>query len=465
MNPSLMRKPLPEVLSDPELRELHAQDQRWTSAEHLQRLHWSRERIAQERRRRLRELIAVARERSPWHGPRLAGLDPATLEEGDLARLPVMTKHDVMSNFDQIVTDRRLTLSLVESHLTSLQAEPRYLLDHYQPVVSGGSSGVRGVFVYDWRGWADCYAGIFRYFTRDSGRQPISLAVVCAGSAAHISRAMLHTFSDPAAIRIHPVPITLPTQRIVAELNELQPEALVTYPSGLVQLVEAARAGELTISPRCIITAGEPLTAELRGAAESAFGARVLNWWVSTEAGPMGIGCGHGPWMHLSDDLIILEPVDEDGAPVPAGVRSAKVLLTVLYNHALPLIRYELTDEVTLIGRECPCGSAHTLIEDVQGRRDDSFSYGELSVHPHAFRTILSRAQGVVEYRVTQTEPGAHVEVRGEANLEDLRRQLVEALKNLGLRTPKISISPAGDFERQATGKIRRFVPLPAYFS
>lgn len=366
MNPSLMRRPLPEVLSDPELRELHelhAQDQGWTGAAHLQRLSWSRERIAQERRRRLRELVSVAQERSPWHGPRLAGLDPATLEEGDLARVPVMTKRDVMANLDQIVTDRRLTLPLVESHLASLQAEPRYLLDHYQPVVSGGSNGARVVFVYDWRGWADCYAGIFRYFTRDFGGQPISLAVLAAGSAAHISRAMLHTFSDPATIRIHPVPVTLPTRRIVAELNEIQPEALVICPSRLVRLLEAARVGELRIAPRCIITAGQPLTAGVRLAAESAFGVRVLDWWVSSEAGPIGIGCGHGPWMHLSDDLIILEALDEDGAPVPAGVRSAKVRLTILYNHALPLIRYELTDEVTLIDGACPCGSAHTLVE------------------------------------------------------------------------------------------------------
>ncbi|HUA48919.1 MAG TPA: hypothetical protein VMA77_27035 [Solirubrobacteraceae bacterium] len=363
MNPSLMRRPLPEVLSDAELRELHVQDQRWTSEQHRQRLRWSRERIAQERRRGLRELVSLAQERSSWHRRRLAGVDAASLDESGLGRLPIMTKEDVMGSFDEIVTDPRLTLSCVESHVVSLQAEPRYLLDHYQPVVSNGPNGARGVFVYDWRGWATCYAGALRYLMRDRGGEPISMAVLTVGRGAYISHAIVRTFSDPDTIRIHPVPMTLPTERVIAALNEIQPDALLTCPSGLIELIQAARAGELTITPRSIITGGEPVPADVRQAAESVLGTTVLNWWVSTDAGPIGIGCGHGPWMHLSDDLIILEAVDENGVAVPAGVRSAKVLLTVLYNHALPLIRYELVDKVTLIDGVCPCGSAHTLVE------------------------------------------------------------------------------------------------------
>ena len=327
---NLLPVSLPAPADDDALRAGHREDERRLSARYLQRLNWSRERLAEERGSRLRELVAVAQERSPWHRRRLARFDAATLQEADLSRFPVMTKEQVMANFDHVVTDRRLTLSRVESHLAGLDATPRYLLERYQPEVSGGSSGIRGVFVYDWRGWASCYAGVFRYFTRDFGGRPMSLAVVAAGSAAHISRAMLHTFSDPARIRLHPVPITLPTEQIVDGLNGIQPEALVTYPSGLVQLVEAARAGGLRIAPRCIITAGEPLSAELCLAVESALGTSVLNWWGRSDVGPLGMGCGHGPWMHLSDDLIIVEPVDENGQPVPAGVRSAKVQLTLL---------------------------------------------------------------------------------------------------------------------------------------
>jgi phenylacetate-CoA ligase len=452
--------PRPESATDAALRELHREDQRQLSGRYVQRLHWSRTRLADERRLRLSKLLAVAQDRSPWHRPRLAGVDPARVGEGDLRRLPVMNKHDVMESFDRIVADPRLTLARVERHLAGLDGVPRYLLERYHPVVSGGSTGLRGVFVYDWRGWASCYAGAFRYLVRDLDGQAISLAVIAAGSAAHISRAILHTFSDPATIRIHPIPITLPTEQIIDQLRELQPDALFTYPSGLVELIEAARVGELRIAPRAIITGGEPLAPEVREAAETQFEARVLNWWVSSEAGPMGIGCGHGPWMHLSDDLMIVEPVDEAGEAVAPGVRASKVLLTVLYNHALPLIRYELPDEVTVIDDACPCGSVHTLVADVQGRRDDGFSYGPISIHSYVFRTVLDRAPGVIEYRVLQTPTGARVEIRGRIEPEPLHRQLTEALRAQGLEAPEVSLITTTGFERQATGKIKRFIPL-----
>jgi phenylacetate-CoA ligase len=71
--------------------------------------------------------------------------------------------------------------------------------------------------------------------------------------------------------------------------------------------------------------------------------------------------------MHLADDLVIVEPVDEHGDPVPPGVRSDRVYLTNLFNLVMPLIRYEITDPVTAINGPCACGSAHRRIADIQG--------------------------------------------------------------------------------------------------
>lgn len=88
-------------------------------------------------------------------------------------------------------------------------------------------------------------------------------------------------------------------------------------------------------------------------AAVALFGIPILNWWLCSEVGPMAIGCGKGPGLHLSDDLLILEPVDDENHPVANGQRSSKVLLTSLYNTALPLIRYELTDEITMLDERC----------------------------------------------------------------------------------------------------------------
>jgi len=55
------------------------------------------------RKRIVRALLAVAIERSPFHARRLSGIDPTTFELADLARLPVMTKAEMMHHFDDMV--------------------------------------------------------------------------------------------------------------------------------------------------------------------------------------------------------------------------------------------------------------------------------------------------------------------------------------------------------------------------
>jgi phenylacetate-coenzyme A ligase PaaK-like adenylate-forming protein len=442
-----------------QLRLRHVADQRLALAEHIARIDWSADRLAAERRRRLRTITRIATERSAWHRARLRDLDPGRVTEADLPELPVMTKEDVMTHFDEIVTDPRVTLASVEAHLASLTDRPRHLLDRYQAIASGGSTGVRGVYLYDWDAWVTNYLGWFRYLLRDMGGEPFSLAIVAAGKATHASRALVQTFADPEAIAVHSVPITLPLEQIVARLNQLNPDATLAYPSALVQLLEAAQSGALRITPRAIMTGGEPLLPETRASAEEIFGIPIQNWWLSSEGGPMGIGCGHGPGLHLSDDLLIIEPVDRDNRPVPVGTRSAKVLLTSLYNPALPLIRYELTDEITTLDARCPCGSEHRLIEDPYGRHDDCFHYGDTLVHPHVFRSVLGSQDTIIEYQVHQTPHGAHILIRGQADAQT-HSELQRGLEQLGVRQPELSITNVAEIERQETGKIRRFVPL-----
>ena len=115
--------------------------------EHIGRLGWDAGRLAAWQRDRLRALLARAIAESPFHAARLRGVDPDRFELADLARLPVMTKADMMENFDAATTDRRLTRDLVERHLARAVTDPSLLLGEYVVLVSGGSSGLRGLFV------------------------------------------------------------------------------------------------------------------------------------------------------------------------------------------------------------------------------------------------------------------------------------------------------------------------------
>ena len=450
------------------LRQRHLADARRALPEHFERIAWPGARIRAERQTRLQALIAVAKARSPWHRRRLAHIDPETVTEDDLGRIPPMTKDDLMAHFDEIVTDPRLALGLVESHLAAIDGEA-YLFDRYHAVASSGSSGRRGVFVHDWDAWTTYYLACFRFLLRERlrtdcrDRRPARMAAVAAGRPTHMSAATFRTFSDPARLELHRFPVTLPLEEIVAGLDEVQPDILSGYPSALHQLALEARAGALTVAPQQIVVYAEPLLTEHRHTLEEVWGAPVHNWWGTSEANVIAAACGRGPGLHLHDDLYLVEPIALGGAPVRVGERSAAVLLTNLRNHALPLIRYEITDEITLLDGGCPCGSALRRIADVEGRLEEAFHYPEVPlVHPHVFRTRLAAEPAIVDYQVAQTCDGVEVRAQcaGQLDLERVRSSLVEGLRRCGLSSPQVSVVPVPALDRGSTGKLMRFVAL-----
>jgi phenylacetate-CoA ligase len=285
-------------------------------------------------------------------------------------------------------------------------------------------------------------------------------AVVASGKATHMSYAISHTFGR----NLVAVPATLPIREMVARLNTLQPVVLGGYPSILFALASEASAGRLSVHPRLVMCGSEPLLPEMRRRIEDVRSVRVMNRYFTSE-GASASDCGVGRGMHLNEDVCIFEPVDAEGRPVVVGQRAAKLYVTPLFNHVQPLIRYELTDEVTRRDDVCPCGSAMRRIEDIAGRNDDLFTYtGGVVVHPMAFRSPLGRERGIIEYQVRQTEHGAVISLRsaGQVDLEALHRAIEHELRALGVLEPQITIHVVEGFDRQATGKLKRFFPLEA---
>src|SRR5262249_14515309 len=150
---------------------------------------------------------------------RLSTVDIDTIDEDRLRELPVMTKGDLTAHFDEIVTDRRVTLDLVNGHLASLTSDA-YLLDEFHALASGGSSGVRGVFVWGWDAWAVGWLMNLRRQVSDALSDPDPapgppvLMIIAAEKASHFSGAQSQTFASPA-LQVHRFPVTLPLEAIV----------------------------------------------------------------------------------------------------------------------------------------------------------------------------------------------------------------------------------------------------------
>lgn len=429
----------------------------------VERLGWDADRLADYQRERLRALLSHAAERSPFHARRLSGLDPGRFELADLPRLPTMTKGQMMAGFDEIVTDRRLTRSLVERHLAASTAEPALLLGRYVCLVSGGSSGLRGVFVQALDEYTEFVASVVRQararMTAAGGPPPeeMVIAIIGAASPVHSSGFGAAVAAGPP-VRLIAAPATLPLPEIVRRLNAAQPPALLGYPSKLAELAREQRGGQLRIAPRSVTANSEVLTARDRTAIADAFGVPVVNQFVSTE-GLVGQSEPGGPVLRFATDLCLVELVDAANQPVPDGTASARVLITNLHNYTQPLIRYELTDR--FVRPPGPPGDGY-LRAAVEGRADEPFRYGRLEVHPHVLRSTLVAASAVREYQVRQTEQGVDVACvpDGAVGAAALAGRLERSLRRAGLARPRVRVRMVDEISRDPlTGKVRRFIP------
>jgi phenylacetate-coenzyme A ligase PaaK-like adenylate-forming protein len=394
----------------------------------------------------------------------MGDVDPSRATVSDLAQLPPMVKQEAQDEWDAIITVSDINRARAERILAE-QPWFSYTPSGHQVFSSGGSSGVRGIYVWDWELFVTLACLAWRMQAREERRSVAAgtdprLAVLEAGEPPHASTPL---FDVPLTEQMETavIPAGAPFAEIVAAVAKARPTHIVGYASVVGRLARAAVAGELEIRPSRVSTNSEPLSREDREAIRGAWNAPVHNLWGSTEIGVQAVGCGRGEGLHICEDEVVLEPVDESGLPVGPDQPAARTLATGLSNWTFPFIRYDLGDEVTLLPGACPCGSSLTRVAEIVGRRDDDFQYGARLVPASVFRHVLGTNSRISEYQVRQTSAGAKVLVIGSPEVAAVTASLVAALRNYGLANPDIRVSTVTQIERHAsTRKLKRFIAL-----
>lgn len=438
----------------------------------VEALTWSKDQLNAVRNLRLRKLLKHAKEHSPWYQKQLAHINIDNFTVDHLVEIPCLDKATLMSNWDEIVTDKRLSLALVEQHIEKMKqdGEILYLLDNYHALATSGSSGKRAIYVYNWEEWID----IFLYATRYSSlphpyqsvlstpNQKLKHAIVIMKNTVFSAYSFARTFQSTAIEQIH-VPVTLPTEEIINQLNKIQPNNVLGTPSTIASLCREPHIRKLKIQPQLIELVGEPLFQPIKKLIQATWPNAWINNRYGASEGIFGRLC-HFNKMHLNDDGCIAEPVDIKGNRVGAGVAANKLFLTNLYLYTLPLIRYEFSDQLLFLDETCQCGINHQIILEPPGRPEYDFTYpGSVFVHHLTFVTPLLLEKNIHEYQVIQNENGATIKIKsgGYVDTNSLGKTICNSLSELGLNDPKINFLETSEFEHTATGKLLRFIRLP----
>lgn len=420
---------------------------------------WTRAQLEASQADGLRRLREYAYAHSPFYQKFHQGLTDRPLNE-----LPVLTKAMLMENFDKLVTDPSIRLEKVREFASGNADTQRYL-DRYLVTATSGSSGHPGFFLFNESEWITVIASFARGQEWSGAKVNLlrrrRMATVASISPWHMSSQVAVTVKTPSTPSIR-IAASSPLENIVQQLDAWQPNLLIAYASMSRILAEEQLAGRLHIAPEKVFTSSEVLTDETRRRVKAAWGDEPFNQYGATETADIAAEYKLCRRMHVFEDLLLLEVVDQQYRPVPHGEFGTKLLVTTLFSRTQPLIRYEMNDSVRLSAEPCSiCGLPFTFIDGVQGRMEDALSMpgtkgGQLLIQPLVFNRVMdilpvSGWQVVQETdsSLTVLLSGARNGIRDEAVSDAIRKELTSE----GAIIPLIKVQHVDEIPKSASGK------------
>lgn len=373
--------------------------------------------VRERQRARLADLVRFARERSPYYRDLYRGL-PSSVEDPSL--LPHSTKPELMSRFDDWVTDPDVTLAGVRAFVADPSQVAVPYLGRHHVFTTSGTTGEPAILLHDHDSWLVLNvvdrlrarrALIGLAEMRALARSGYRIAAVYATEGHFGAVVLVEAMRRRSAWfsrHARAFSVLTPTPVLVEQLNAFQPTVLSGYPSALALLAEEVRAGHLHLHPVMAMTAGEYMSPAQRTAIEATLGCRILEGYAASEVPALSVACRHGR-LHVNADWYLLEPVDAEMNAVPAGELSQTVLVTNLANRVQPVIRYDLGDRVRLHADPCPCGNLLPTVA-VEGRTNDVLVFepapgSRVTVLPLALGTVVEETPGVRRFQAIQAAP------------------------------------------------------------
>ncbi|MGB2691238.1 MAG: hypothetical protein WBC96_01960 [Thermodesulfobacteriota bacterium] len=435
--------------------------------EHVARLSWTSEQLRDYQTTALRKLLRAAKENTVYYREVLDSVDIESFTLEDLHLLPPNDKTLHMDRWDDFVAAPGITYEVVEKHLEGVregEIENPFYNDEYLFVSTGGSTGKRGVFLWDMEFIRQIICYTYRYLVNDERKSgydgSVKLATVEAPTLLHGSPYVFPSEFLPD-MELLSLASTDPIPEVCEKLNKFQPTYLMAYASSIGELASAQLKGELDIHPRWVGTNSGPQDEDIRNRTMNAWGVKATDSWGCVEIGQMAIETEFSAAKVICADGAILEVVDHNNQPVDNVEDAAKVLATNLTNLSLPMIRYEV-DDIIEIGTPIAEYPAYNTVTRILGKATNWFLYGEIKVHPTSYSDILEIEKEVDEFQVIQTQEGAHIKLvcNGKPNIQEMKDTILKNLNKYGLTNPIVTFEVV-DFlpHNPETGKIKRFIP------
>jgi phenylacetate-CoA ligase len=213
-----------------------------------------------------------------------------------------------------------------------------------------------------------------------------------------------------------------------------------------------------SLNLKAVICTAEKMHAHHRALFAEMFRCPVVDEYGSSENGIIAFQCREGK-MHLMEDHLCVEFLDEAGNPVKAG-ELGRIVITDPASFAMPLIRYDIGDMGRPTDETCRCGVTLPVMEMVEGRREDFITTRSGKLVHAAYLCYTLKDDAVHEFKMYQTGQDALrvVIVKGQTYGSDTEARLERKLRTELGSDVAIRFEYVERIPREASGKLRYFV-------
>ena len=359
-------------------------------------------------------------------------LDPSALPQtvADLADLPLTEKDDLRDAypFGMLAVDKRELATYHESSGTAGRPTPSY---------------------YTAEDWVDLAE---RYARKWIGITPEDVFLVRTPYALMITGHLAHAAARSHGATVVPGDnrsLAMPYSRVIRVLRDLGVTLTWSMPTETLMWAAAARAAGLDPGRdfpalRALFVGGEPLSDARRRRISEIWQVPVVEEYGSTETGSLAGECPAGR-LHLWADRAVFEVYDPATGQVTRE-GSGQLVVTPLFRTAMPLLRYNLGDDVEISYAECSCGW-HLPTVRVLGRSAFAYPAGPARVTQHQLEELvfgLSAHYQVVFWRARAEPDGLRIELEVPEEHADAARRDIEAAvgRDLGVRPAVTTVAP-----------------------
>lgn len=415
-------------------------------AELEERQYWDPARMLEWQSARLRRLVQIAHQRSPYWRELFGrcGLKPGDVGHvEDLRKLPLLQKEDVRSRLSDILTAPPPKPGWLHGHTSGTTGSPLDLWYDRETAVLTNAADYRQK---RWGGmrpgqdWIGMLLG--RMVVPPSRRRGPFWRTNFVHrqvwfSSFHLSDVNLVSY--------------------VAEIRRRRLKFLEGYPSTLYILARfLERRGE-HLPMTAVFSSSETLHSTQRHTIEAVFGCRLFDFYGLAERVIFAGECGSGMGKHIAEEYGLVEVVDGAGNLVAPG-SPGYLVGTSLHNTAMPLFRYRTSDISLIRPVQCPCGRTGRLLEDIKTKAEDVVVTPDgrvlsPSILTHPFKPFHQ----ILKSQLVQ-EALDRLHVRVVPSLEfttDHQAELLAALRERLGPEMQISLSRESDIPNEPSGKFR----------